>query len=123
MVAVAAKFDRNEILVLHGAPRCRGVYGVDGGAFFMVKADASSVLRCRHGHTTHTLTAQARERRRRAASLVATAVSARSSKRVLVLLLLLLHATREARRVRRGGTAPCGCGPAHVKACVLACGR
>ena len=41
MVAVAAKFDRNEILVLHGAPRCRGVYGVDGNSRnhrFLVRA-------------------------------------------------------------------------------------
>ena len=32
MVAVAAKFDRNEILVLHGVPHCLGVYGVDGNS-------------------------------------------------------------------------------------------
>ena len=37
--------------------------GDDGGAFFMVEGDASNVLRCRHGHTTNTLTAHAREHR------------------------------------------------------------
>ena len=103
--------------------RVPGVVGDDGGAFYMVKGDASSVLRCRHGHTTNSLAAQARERRRRAASLVAVAVFGRKSKRVLLFLLLALHAVRDARRARRGAAAPCGCAPTHVKACVLACVR
>ena len=107
---------------LKGA-RVPGVVGAGGAAFYMVKGDAPSVLRCRHGHTTNTLSSQARERRRWAASLVAAAVMGRSSKRVLVVLLLALHAARETRRARRGTAAPCGCSPAHVKACVLACGR
>ena len=58
---------------LHGA-RVPGAVGADGGAFYMVKGDAASVLRCRHGQTTHTLSAQARERQRYAAGLVAAAL-------------------------------------------------
>ena len=85
--------------------------------------DREAALRCRHGHTTNTLSAQARERRRWAASLVAVAVFGRAAKRVLLLLLLAFHAAREKRRARRGTVAPCGCAPVHVKACVLACGR
>ena len=125
---------------LHGA-RVPGVVGDDGGAFFMVKGDASNVLRCRHGHTTNTLTAQARERRRHAASLVAAAllgsrvarrvsggaagseptatIASRGTRKVLVRLLLALHAAREARRARRGTVSLCGCAPVHVKACVV----
>jgi len=83
--------------------RVPGVQGVDGGAFYMVKGDVAHVLRCRHGHTTNTLNAQTRERRRRAAGLV----------------LAALHATREARRARRGGAVACGCAPVYVKACVV----
>ena len=49
--------------------RVPGVVGADGGAFYMVKGDAASVLRCRHGQTTHTLGAQTRERQRYAAGL------------------------------------------------------
>ena len=44
---------------LHGA-RVPGAVGADGGAFYMVKGDAASVLRCRHGQTTHTLGAHRR---------------------------------------------------------------
>ena len=54
--------------------RVPGVVGADGGAFYMVKGDAASVLRCRHGQTTHTLGAQARERQRHAAGLVVAAL-------------------------------------------------
>ena len=62
---------------LFGA-RVPGVVGGDGGGFFMVKGDAASVLRCHHGQTTHTLSAQARERQRYAAGLVAAALFGRS---------------------------------------------
>ena len=120
---LVAQHGTNELRPGLRGTRVPGVVGVGGAAFYMVRGDAASVLRCCHGHTTHTLAAQARERRRRAASLVAVAVFARSSRRVLVVLLLAFHAAREARRVRRGAAAPCGCAPAHVKACVLACGR
>ena len=58
---------------LYGA-RALGVRGADGEPLYMVKGDAASVLRCRHGHTTNTLAAQARERRRHAASRVAAAL-------------------------------------------------
>ena len=119
--------------------RVPGVVGVDGGAFYMCKGDAVHVLRCRHGHTTNTLSAQARERRRRAAGLVAaaflgrrlavrkavvkaadsaTSVFAHGAAKGLVVLLLALHVTRESRRVRRGGAVPCGCAPVYVRACV-----
>ena len=101
----------------------------------MVKGDAASVLRCRHGQTTHTLTAQARERQRYAAGLVAAALFgrriagralggavgpevSRGTRRVLVRLVVALHATRAARRARRGGAVACGCAPVFVKACV-----
>ena len=103
---------------LKGA-RVPGMMGSDGGGFYMVKGDAASVLRCRHGQTTNTLATQARERRRWAACLVAAAVFGRKQRRVSVLLLLALHSTREARRARRGAVAPCGCATVHVKACVL----
>ena len=40
---------------------------------------------------------------------------------VLVGLVAMLHATRAARRARRGGAAPpCGCAPVWVRACVKA---
>ena len=115
--------------------RVPGVVGADGGAFYMVKGDAASVLRCRHGQTTHTLGAQARERQRYAAGLVVAALFGRrvarrammgiaagtgdsfyshGTHRALVELIRLLHATREARRVRRGGAAPCGCAPVYA---------
>jgi len=124
--------------------RVPGVVGTDGGPFFMVRGDVASVLRCRHGHTTHTLVAQARERQRHAAGLVAAALLGRrvagralgvatagaesaststATRAVLVKLVMMLRAAREARRARRGVAAPCGCAPVHVKACVLACGR
>ena len=107
--------------------RVPGVVGADGSAFYMVKGDAASVLRCHHGQTTHTLSAQARERQRYAAGLVAAALfgrrvagralggavgsssSSHGTHRVLVWLTVMLHATREARRARRGGDASCGC--------------
>ena len=54
--------------------RVPGVVGADGAAFYMVKGDAASVLRCRHGQTTHTLGAQTRERQRYAAGLVVAAL-------------------------------------------------
>ena len=54
--------------------RVPGAVGADGGSFYMVKGDAASVLRCRHGQTTHTLGAQTRERQRYAAGLVAAAL-------------------------------------------------
>ena len=118
--------------------RVPGVVGADGGAFYMVKGDAASVLRCRHGQTTHTLSAQARERQRYAAGLIAAALlghriagralggavspevpsASRGTRRVLVRLVVALHAAREARRVRRGGVVACGCAPVFVKACV-----
>ena len=118
--------------------RVPGLVGADGGAFYMVKGDAASVLRCRHGHTTHTLGAQARERQRYAAGLVAAALvghriagkaiggaagpeapsASRAARRVLVGLVVALHVTRVARRARRGGAAACGCAPVFVKACV-----
>ena len=123
---------------LHGA-RVPGVVGVDGESFYMVKGDAANVLRCRHGHTTNTLTAQERERRRHAASLVVAALlgpgavrkalggvavpevaaTSHSMRRVLVWLLQALHAAREVRRARRGAPLACGCAPVHVKACVV----
>ena len=118
--------------------RVPGVVGADGGAFYMVKGDAASVLRCRHGQTTHTLSAQARERQRYAAGLVAAALlghriagkamggaaspedpsASHGTRRVLVGLVAALHAAREARRARRGGVVACGCAPVFVKACV-----
>ena len=115
--------------------RVPGVVGGECEPFFMVKGDAASVLRCRHGHTTHTLGAQARERQRYAAGLVVAALLGRrvarrammgiaagtgdslyshGTHRALVELIRLLHATREARRVRRGGAAPCGCAPVYA---------
>ena len=113
--------------------RVPGVVGADGGAFYMVKGDAASVLRCRHGQTTHTLSAQARERQRYAAGLIAAALfgrriagkalggaarpeGSRGTRRVLVRLVVALHATRAARRARRGGAVACGCAPMFVKA-------
>ena len=119
--------------------RVPGVVGADGGAFYMVKGDAASVLRCRHGQTTHTLSAQAREQQRYAAGLIAAALlgrriagkalgrgatgledpsTSRGTCRVLVRLVVALHATRAARRARRGGIVACGCAPVFVKACV-----
>ena len=136
------------LLAMHDAEELRpglrgvrvpGVYGLKGEAFYMAKGDVASVLRCGHGHTTHTLNAQARERRSRAASLVAAAlfgrrfalralggshpqqVPDRGTARALVCLLLALHATREARRIRRGVATPCGCSPVHVKAKMARC--
>ena len=116
--------------------RVPGVVGADGEPFYMVKGDAASVLRCRHGKTTHTLGAQARERQRYAAGLIVAALlghriagralggaagpevpsASRGTRRVLVGLVLALHAAREARRVRRGGVVACGCAPVFVKA-------
>ena len=116
--------------------RVPGVVGADGGAFYMVKGDAASVLRCRHGQTTHTLSAQARERQRYAAGLIAAALlghriagkalsgaaspedpsASRGTRRVLVRLVVALHAARAARRSRRGGVVACGCAPVFVKA-------
>ena len=116
--------------------RVPGVVGADGGAFYMVKGDAASVLRCRHGQTTHTLGAQTRERQRYAAGLVAAALlghrlagramgggagpedpsASRRARRVLVGLVAALHAARAARRARRGGVVACGCAPVFVKA-------
>ena len=121
--------------------RVPGAVGADGGAFYMVKGDAASVLRCRHGHTTHTLGAQARERQRYAAALIAAALlghrivgrasggaagpedpsASRTARRVLVGFVVALHAARAARRARRGGVVACGCAPVFVKACVKAC--
>jgi hypothetical protein len=116
--------------------RVPGVVGADGGTFYMVKGDAASVLRCRHGQSTHTLGAQARERQRYAAGLIAAALlghrvagkalgggatgleGSRGTRRVLVRLVVALHATRAARRARRGGAVACGCAPVFVKACV-----
>ena len=138
------------LMATHGANELRpglcgvrvpGVYGRKGEAFYMVKGDVSNVLRCSHGQTTNTLNAQARERRSRAASLVAAAlcgrrlafgtlggtqtrqvqVPDRGTARALVCLLLTLHATREARRTRRGVPTPCGCTPVHVKARMTRC--
>jgi hypothetical protein len=104
------------------------------GRFYMVNGDAASVLRCRHGQTTHTLSAQARERQHYAAGLVAAALlghrvagkalgggatgleGSRGTRRVLVRLVVALHATRAARRARRGGVVACGCAPVFVKA-------
>ena len=117
---------------LHGA-RVPGAVGADGGAFYMVKGDAASVLRCRHGQTTHTLGAQARERQRHAAGLVVAALfghriagralgggsppgAVHGTRRVLVRLGVLLLAARAARRARRGGVVACGCAPVFVKA-------
>ena len=116
--------------------RVPGVAGADGGAFYMVKGDAASVLRCRHGQTTHTLGAQARERQRHAAGLVVAALcghrlagkvlgravgpedpsASRAARMVLVGLVAALHAARAVRRARRGGAAACGCAPVFVKA-------
>ena len=137
------------LVAMHGTAELRGglcgtrvpgVQGADGGAFYMVRGDAPSVLRCRHGHTTNTLSAQARERRRWAAGLVLTALFGRrvavralrggaappaaattthGTARALVRLLVAWHATREARRARRGAVVvACGCAPVYVKACV-----
>ena len=116
--------------------RVPGVVGADGGAFYMVKGDAASVLRCHHGHTTHTLNAQARELQRYAAGLIVAALlghriagralggaagpevpsASRGTRRVLVGLVVALHATRTARRARRGGVVACGCAAVFVKA-------
>ena len=102
----------------------------------VVKGDAASVLRCRHGQTTHTLGAQARERQRHAAGLVVAALlghriagkamggaagpegpsASRRVRRGLVRLVVMLHAARAARRARRGGAVACGCAPVFVKA-------
>ena len=121
--------------------RVPGVVGTGGGAFYMIKGDAASVLRCQHGQTTHTLSAQARERQRYAAGLIAAALlghrigckalggtagpaepsTSRGTRRVLVRLVVALHATRAARRARRGGVVACGCAPVFVKACVKGC--
>lgn len=120
--------------------RVPGAVGADGGSFYMVKGDAASVLRCRHGQTTHTLGAQARERQRHAAGLIAAALrghriagkamggaadpegpsASRTARRVLVALVVALHAARATRRARRGGAVACGCAPVFVKACVKA---
>ena len=117
--------------------RVPGVVGGECEPFFMVKGDAASVLRCRHGQTTHTLSAQARERQRYAAGLVVAALlghriagralgggsppgALHGTRRVLVKLVVLLHAARAARRARRGGVAACGCAPVFVKARVKA---
>jgi hypothetical protein len=120
--------------------RVPGAVGADGGAFYMVKGDARGVLRCRHGQTTHTLGAQARERQRYAAGLIAAALlghriagkamggaagtetpsASRAARKGLVRIVVMLHATRAARRARRGGVAACGCAPVFVKACVKA---
>ena len=117
--------------------RVPGAVGADGGAFYMVKGDAASVLRCRHGQTTHTLGAQTRERQRYAAALIAAALCGHrlagralggaagpeapsgascATRRVLVGLVAALHAARAARRARRGGAAACGCAPVFVRA-------
>ena len=117
--------------------RVPGVVGGECEPFFMVKGDAASVLRCRHGQTTHTLGAQARERQRHAAGLVVAALfghrlagrasggaggpeapsgASCATRRVLVRLVAALHAARAARRVRRGGAVACGCAPVFVKA-------
>ena len=136
------------LVAMHGTTELRGglcgarvpgVVGDDGGAFYMVRGDVPNVLRCRHGATTNTLAAQQRERRRRAAALVLAALfgrrvarralgsggdappaatTAHGTAKVVVRLLVALHATREARRARRGGAEPCGCAPVYVKACV-----
>ena len=114
--------------------RVPGLVGADGGAFYMVRGDAASVLRCRHGQTTHTRSAQARERQRYAAGLIAAALfghriagramrsaagpASRSVRRVLVVLVVALHAARAARRARRGRVAACGCAPVFVRSCV-----
>ena len=116
-----------------------GAVGADGGSFYMVKGDAASVLRCRHGQTTHTLGAQTRERQRYAAGLIAAALlrhriagkamggaagpeapsgASCAARKGLVRIVVMLHATRAARRARRGGAAACGCAPVCVKACV-----
>ena len=115
--------------------RVPGAVGADGGAFYMVKGDAASVL-YRHGQTTHTLGAQARERQRHtrrgwllrrssgivsragpwAAQLALRAGASRGARRVLVGLVVALHTTRAARRARRGRVAACGCAPVFVKA-------
>ena len=60
---------------LHGA-RVPGAVGADGGAFYMVKGDAASVLRCRHGQTTTPGTrAPTRPGRSSVTPIVATSVS------------------------------------------------
>jgi hypothetical protein len=102
---------------------CRAWWVPMAGRFYMVNGDAASVLRCRHGQTTHTLSAQARERQRYAAGLIAAALfgcrvagkalggsarpeGSRGTRRVLVRLVVALHATRAARRkgpAGRGG--------------------
>ena len=118
---------------LKGA-RVPGVVGAGGAAFYLVQGDAPSVLRCRHGHTTNTLSAQARERRRWAAGLVLAALfgrrvavrallggaaspaavtTAHGTAKALVRLLVAWNATREARRARRGVVA-CGCASVYV---------
>ena len=81
-------------------------------------------------------TAQARERQRYAAGLIAAALlghriagkalggaadfeapsASRAARKGLVRIVVMLHATRAARRVRRGGAAACGCAPVFVKA-------
>ena len=86
--------------------------------------------------STHTLSAQARERQRYAAGLVAAALlghrlagramgggagpedpsASRTVRRVLVGLVVALHAARAARRARRGGVVACGCAPVFVRA-------
>ena len=42
--------------------------------------------------------------------------TSRSTRRVLVGLVVTLHATRAARRARRGGVVACGCAAVFVKA-------
>ena len=135
---LVATVGTTELRVGFFGARVPGVVGTDGGAFYMVKGDAASVLRCRHGHTTHTLSAQTRERQRYATGLVTAALlghriagkamggaaspedpsASHGTRRVLVGLVVALHAARAARRARRGGAVACGCAPVFVKACV-----
>ena len=106
--------------------RVPGVVGGECEPFFMVKGDAASVLRCRHGHTTHTLSAWARERQRHAAGLVVAALVGRRVARApphsaggLRGLAHLARRTQGARaaaadaaRGARGPAGPAGCGGA-----------
>ena len=116
--------------------RVPGAVGADGCAFYMCPNDAKSVLRCKHGNTTHALGAQARERQRAAAGLVAAALvghrvvakalggagrdpcaPSRGARRCIVVLVRMLTRARAGRRARRGAVAACGCAPVFVKAC------
>ena len=137
--------DKYDTLVaMHGTTKLRpglfgtrvpGIFGEGGEHFFKVLGDPMTVLRCKHGATSHTLSVQAREQYRYARSLVAAALFGRkltlrgvrfqeesktgihASNKMLVKLIMCLHDFRKDRRARRGVHAACYCAPIFVKKC------